>query len=185
MDNRPLTRFLQQTLMPGERVVMRADFHWVYTLRSFLIACMFVGMGLAVQWIMHALAVHGVAGTPRAGEGVTRLELLPPLGGLVLGGLIYAGRMAFKWTTEIVLTDKRFLYKTGVFSIFVVKMEVREINYCNVRQSLFGNIFDYGDIFMYTHTLDDKNVQLPQIAHPHLFSSEIERIKIGGPDNVA
>lgn len=183
---KPRSRFLQQTLMPGERIVMRAEFPWMYTARSFLVALMFVLGGMAVQWIMHTLNVQSVAGTggtrvpdPR----ITRLELLPPLVGILVGGLIYLGRMAFKWTTEIVLTDKRFIYRTGVFNILVYKMEMQEINYCDVRQSLVGNILDYGTVIVLTRTLDDKNIVLPPITHPHLFSSEIERIKLGGPEH--
>jgi len=176
---RPLSRFLQQTLLPDETIVRRGEFHWMYTFRAFTTAVFFIALGVAGQFIMHYLNQPvGVRGQPLpADTGITRYELIPPLFGLFIGGFSFLARMIYKWTTEIVLTDQRFLYKSGVFSILVYKLGVREINYCNITQSLLGNLLNYGRVYVVTYTLDDKNIYLPPIAGPHTFSTAIENVK--------
>ena len=133
---KPYSRFLQQTLLDDERIVSRAEFHWVYTFRAFLVAVLWIAVGIAIQFGLHKLAASS------HDNSIARYELIPPLFGLVVGGFSFLAKMIYKWTTEIVLTDKRFLYKSGVFSILVYKMNVREINYCNIMQSLLGNWLD-------------------------------------------
>ncbi|MDE1153502.1 MAG: PH domain-containing protein [Micavibrio sp.] len=176
---RPLSRFLQQTLLPDEVIVRRGEFHWVYTFRAFVTAVFFIGLGLGGQVLMHYLnQPMPVRGQPAPVEaGIRPVELIPPLFGLFIGGFSFLARMIYKWTTEIVLTDQRFLYKSGVFSILVYKLGVREINYCNITQSLLGNLLNYGRVYMVTYTLDDKNIYLPPIAGPHSFSTAIENVK--------
>ncbi len=168
---KPYSRFLQQTLLDDERIVSRAEFHWVYTFRAFLVAVLWIAVGIAIQFGLHKLAASS------HDNSIARYELIPPLFGLVVGGFSFLAKMIYKWTTEIVLTDKRFLYKSGVFSILVYKMNVREINYCNIMQSLLGNWLDYGHVYIITYTLDDKNIFLPNIAGPHTFSTAIEQVK--------
>ena len=169
-------RFLNQTLLQDELVVRKGNFHWTYTLGAWMQALIWTGAGFGIAFL---LAKFGTGAPVRAGETAATNPgvFFAPLAGILIGSGCFLVKMTRKWTTEIYLTNKRFLYKTGVFSILVYKLNMREINYCNITQSLVGNLMNYGQLFMFTHTLDDKNIYLPPIADPHGFSTEIENLK--------
>lgn len=171
-DNESRSRFLRQTMQPDERVVRRGEFPWMFTFQ----ACVKSGIWVAFGFIAAFLYTKFGAGNMAEAEKA-KPALFLPLFGMAVGGCIFITTMARKWTTEIIITNRRFLYKTGVFSITVYKLNLPEINYCTVTQSLLGNMMNYGRILMYTYTLDDKNIYLPDLAEPHMFTSEIENQK--------
>lgn len=176
---RHLSRFLTQTLMRDEQIVLKAQFHWMYTLQSWILAGVFFagGFGIAALLQKTGAASPGPGATRAMVEDTQRLMVFLPVAGLGMGGLVFLTRMLRKWTTEIVLTDRRFLFKRGIFSIVAHKLGVNEINYCNVHQSLVGHMLNYGQLYMFTYTLDDRNIELPAIADPHALSSAIEEVK--------
>lgn len=165
MSNRP-SRFLRQTLMPDERVVRVAHFHGFYTFWAMLEFAFFLGAGFGLYQLM-------------ARGGVTDMVVLkaPVAFGGAIGMVLFWSRMLVKWTTQIVLTDRRFLYKRGIFAVRVSNMRIEEINYCTVHQSIWGNFLNYGRVLVYTFTLDDENIFLPAIAEPHRFVGFIGEIK--------
>jgi protein-S-isoprenylcysteine O-methyltransferase Ste14 len=180
-----MSRFLNQTLMPDERLVRVARFHGFYTLSALLLLAVCIGLGALLQ---HVFAILGLGANVTMTQSFLMqnpeqrlLGNLPFWTMTILGIFWFLSLMVTKWTTEIILTDKRFLYKRGIFSIRADKMSVREVNYCEIRQSLLGSLLNYGRIYIYTFTLDDQNIFLPAIAEPHNFSSLIEQLKKGAP----
>lgn len=171
-----MSRFLKQSLMPGERVIRVGHFHYIYTITSLVIFAALAGSG----WGLHLL-IDRFGLIPQETMVMTgvKASMLPVYIGALIGLWIVLYRWLVKEMTLIVLTDKRFLYKRGIFSVRTEKMAVREVNYCEIRQSLLGNLLDYGRILVYTLTLDDNNIILPEIAEPHIFTSMIERVKKG------
>lgn len=177
------SRFLQQTLMPGERVVHIGRFHWSHSFLALIYFLFFAGLGMLFQYL---IAQTGLApDTTLIGairfynpEGLL-LGNLPFWSMTVVGFFIFIRMMLEKIMTEIVITDKRFLYKRGIVSIRSDKMALREINYCEVRQSLLGNALNFGAVLIYTFTLDDDNILLPPIAAPHQLVTRLDEAKRG------
>jgi len=51
-----------------------------------------------------------------------------------------------RWSDEFVITDKRIICKTGLFSHKTLEMNLNKIESVNVDQSIFGRIFGFGTI---------------------------------------
>ena len=51
-----------------------------------------------------------------------------------------------RWTDEFVITNKRIICKTGIFSRRTLEMNLNKIESVNVDQSIFGRMFGYGTI---------------------------------------
>jgi uncharacterized membrane protein YdbT with pleckstrin-like domain len=49
-------------------------------------------------------------------------------------------------TTEIAVTDRRIILKTGLFQRRTTKMHLDKVESVDVRQSLFGRSLDYGTV---------------------------------------
>lgn len=83
---------------------------------------------------------------------VIALSVLGPLGLIVfiLCGLA-AVAAAIKewlqqWVTEIVVTDRRVIYKTGLIQRHTAEMNMDKVESVIVDQSILGRLLDYGSI---------------------------------------
>ena len=50
------------------------------------------------------------------------------------------------WTTEIVVTDRRILFKTGLISRHTVEMNTTKIETVDVDQPIVGRMLDFGTV---------------------------------------
>ncbi len=178
-----LSKFLQRALIPDEPILMQAHFPRIYTVDTYLRLIFFLGLG---RWIEHWLAAN--ATTVSAGMPdflAAWLYQYPQLPVVIFGAwgiFIFLERMIKKWTTEIVLTHKRFIYKHGLFSVEMVQMNFWQIEHSDVTQSMLGTFLDYGSVHIQSYAVRtqedpsaDKGILLlPLIAHPFLFSRLIE-----------
>ncbi|TAL28331.1 MAG: hypothetical protein EPN97_14805 [Alphaproteobacteria bacterium] len=189
MANEPtdpsLSRFLRESLTAGETVVFNAKFHWFYHVVTFIALGMWLAGGVLLGLWFHWTAVH-VFG-PRmalANPGVyalmERMQNLPVFVCAGFGGLAVLKRALVQVTTEAVVTNKRLLFKRGIFSVQASKMGLKEVNYAEIKQSLLGNLLGYGGLHIYTFTLDDKNISIPDIASPSAFNKALDAAKAGG-----
>ena len=51
-----------------------------------------------------------------------------------------------RWTTEIAVTDKRIIYKTGFINRHTAEMNMDKVASVDVDQTILGRIFDFGTI---------------------------------------
>jgi uncharacterized membrane protein YdbT with pleckstrin-like domain len=51
-----------------------------------------------------------------------------------------------RWTTEIVVTDRRIILKRGLIRRHTVEMNMRKVESVDVDQTLIGRLFNYGNV---------------------------------------
>ena len=119
--------YVDKVLQPGEQVRYRASLNWIL-----------YAPGLAV-WLV-ALVLYLAASVPF----FQYVALAIFIGGLVL----IARAWFYWWTTEIAVTDRRVIYKTGFISRKTTEMHMDKIESVDVDQSVLGRILDYGDVVM-------------------------------------
>ena len=113
------------------------------------------------------------------------LSVLAFYAGAASALLFFLWRVLQKWTTEIILTDRRLLFKRGVIFSHFIKIDLRQMYQTEVNQSILGKLLGYGSVYIYTTLVagneqskeDDRNISLPPIAMPHKFGSKIESTK--------
>ncbi|NTU71227.1 MAG: PH domain-containing protein [Coriobacteriia bacterium] len=80
-------------------------------------------------------------------------------------------------TTEIAITDRRVMSKTGFLSTEVKVTPLDKVNNVNVTQTLFGNMLNYGDIEVTTATADENdNHLIKALAHADQFRNTLTEI---------
>jgi uncharacterized membrane protein YdbT with pleckstrin-like domain len=131
--------YINRSLGAGERVVARAHFHWLYTLRAVL-ALIFLGV-------------------------------------IILGIIIFFAMMIRKWTTEIGITNRRFILKTGLLTLNTQEIALANIEGVQVRQGFWGRVFGLGRLTIEGTGVD--KIVTPTIADPVIFRREIESAKEG------
>jgi membrane protein YdbS with pleckstrin-like domain len=85
-----------------------------------------------------------------------------------------AGQLFRVLTTEIAITNRRVISKTGLLRTEVKVTPLDKVNNVNVNQSMFGNMFDYGDIEVTTATADENdNHLISSLAHTDKFRNTL------------
>ena len=126
-----MSSYAESVLADGEKIVHRAAIsHWKYAFHYLVGALLVVG-GLYAM----------VAASGR--EGISSTIAVVPLAiGLTLIVIALVSRM----TTELVLTDRRIITKSGLISRNTVEMNLAKIESIHVNQGLLGRILNYGDV---------------------------------------
>lgn len=177
----------QRTLMQKEKLLSRARFHYTYIIKAFLLSALagwFTDWGLEKAYALIYSMQQSLSLPP---------VLLHPAfwyWALMLGGwAVFVAIMAYKllvwWATEIILTDRRLLFKEGVIFVKYTKIDLRQLFETVVNQSRLGAMLNYGSVFIYSNMVDtsikgdkyDRNIVLPCIDDPHGFATRVDRAK--------
>ncbi len=124
--------YVDNALVDGETVIARAYYHWL----SWAPAALALTVPLLIQIASWALVDAGV-----------RAWL-----NYLTYGLIILGAFYFLWdlirirSTEVAVTDRRFIRKTGWISRNTNEIELRSIEEVGLRQSVWGRLLGYGEL---------------------------------------
>ena len=127
-------KYVEQVLQPDERIIHAARLHWLVYLIP------------VVLLIVASLCAVIAAGSDKPGIAIPLFMiagLLAPI------GLISAAGVAVRsLTTELVLTDRRIIYKTGIFQRHTMEMNRSRIETVGVDQSILGRLLNYGTVIV-------------------------------------
>jgi Bacterial PH domain len=147
--------------MPNEIFIGEGCFHGFYTCVALCSVFFYGAAGCLVQYLYHYF--------------FGKWPMMPAWAGLGLGAWVTFWMMMRKWTTEIILTDKRLLYKRGFFLVNVDEVDIEQLASDYVQQSLLGRLLDYGTIHI--RCIEASDLWLPPIARPYEFRNAIEQQK--------
>jgi uncharacterized membrane protein YdbT with pleckstrin-like domain len=125
--------YVDKVLQPGEVVLGRTRIHWFIYLRS-----LFLLLLALVIYVAHASVAP-------------EYQLYVSFGAAALGliGLFYfLGAWTKRATTELAVTDRRVIHKTGFFSRETQEMNREKVESVDVEQSLAGRLFGYGTVLV-------------------------------------
>ena len=127
-------KYVEQVLQPGETVTYATSLHWLVYLRAILLL------------ILAVLVLIASAGVDEGGAKIA-LQIVAALLGLLalVSGLDALIRRS---TTELAVTDRRVIYKTGIFQRHSMEMNRSKVETVGVDQSILGRILGYGTIMV-------------------------------------
>jgi Bacterial PH domain len=124
--------YAEKVLQPGETIVYRARLHWIVYLGGIVL--------VAVAVILALAAVAPLGDAVRLGL------MLAALIALFLG-LFQMLRGWFRTAnTEIIVTSRRLIYKTGFLARNTVEMNLDKVESVLVEQGVIGRMLDYGRV---------------------------------------
>jgi uncharacterized membrane protein YdbT with pleckstrin-like domain len=125
-------KYVEQVLQPGETVTYATSLHWLVYLRAILLLI------LAGLTLVAAVSVS----EPAATLALQIIALLLGLLALVSG----LDALIRRSTTELAVTDRRVIYKTGIFQRHSMEMNRSKVETVGVDQSILGRILGYGTV---------------------------------------
>ena len=134
--------YVDKTLAPGESVVYRVHFNWTFSFFPVL----WFALGSAPV-VMYTLLNFGTFGQKVPFDEL-RIGWWFVGGGFLTGLLILINHLIILWTTEIVVTTYRFVYKTGLIARRTQEVSLNKIEEITLNQSVWGRIFGYGSLVL-------------------------------------
>lgn len=121
--------YINNNLQTGETIIYKADIHWYI----FVFPVVLLLLGL----VFYPVATSSVL--PYIGLGL-----------LILGGLSLIKRLLLKIGTEYVVTNKRVILKSGVFSRDALELVLTKCEGLRINQGIMGRILGFGSILVTT-----------------------------------
>ena len=123
--------YISRVLQPGETVRHVASLHWIPYVPGLLLCAVAL-----VLWLLR-----------RQDGGLLYWILMIGTWLFLAAGLILLARAWFQWwTTEIAVTDRRVIYKSGFIQRNTTEMHMDKVESVEVKQSVLGRLLDYGDV---------------------------------------
>lgn len=151
--------YARSTLAPDEKAFHKTSLHWIIFARFAgvaLLAFLFIALPFAI-------AVQALTGS-QIGWFALPLPafiMLPPT-------------LAFA-SSELVVTDRRVLIKTGVVQRQTLEMFIARVESVGVDQGFFGRMFDYGTVSI--RGTGGSEEPFEAIAHPLEFRNAVQRLQ--------
>jgi hypothetical protein len=161
---RIIVGYIEKNLVPGETVLYKTRLHWIVVIWLLLAGVLLGAIGL----------VFCVGGYEASGKG----GLYP---GMIIVGLLFLVAAAVwvgialirKTSTEVAVSNKRVLIKTGFVSRKSIEVLLPKIESIGVDESGLGRMLGYGTVIIRGTggTFETFN----KIAHPNEFRRQVQQ----------
>ena len=130
--------YYQKVLLPDEGVRAMGRLHWAIYLRAWLLFAIGAIAGATFLYLHYGAGTDSVIPSYIAGA-VAVLFLLAAF-------FSWQNAIIRRQTTEIVVTDRRIIFKEGFIRRRTMEMNLSKVETVDVIQGIWGRIFDYGSI---------------------------------------
>lgn len=154
-------KYVERVLQPGEVVIYATSLHWLVYLRAILL------LAGAVLCLIVSGRFSGPGAEPAVGIA---LQIVAVLLGL-LGLLAALSAFVRRATTELAITDRRVIYKTGIVQRHTVEINRSKVETIGVNQSILGRLLGYGTVIV--RGTGGSFEPIPYIGEPLTFRSHI------------
>ena len=139
--------YIDESLAPNETLIYRARFHWLQRAGAYITLTLFLAFAIAP-----VAMIQGWAGLAAA------------ISIALVGVALFGVAMLPLWTTEIGVTNHRFIFKRGWLRRTTDELQLTSIEEVNLKQSAVGRLLDYGRLILHGTGVND--IRLPPIADP-------------------
>ena len=155
--------YIDKSLIEGETVLYKARLHWVTLLGPVLIGALIglAGIGFLIGGVYHS-ARSGVSGA----MGVMGFLLF--IGAIAL----IAGGVTRRNSTEIAVTSRRVLIKTGIVNRRTLELLLARIESIGVEETPLGRMLGYGTVVL--RGTGGTPEQFDRIASPLEFRKQVQ-----------
>jgi uncharacterized membrane protein YdbT with pleckstrin-like domain len=129
--------YIERNLVEGEKVLYKTKLHWIVMLGSIVVALLLAAGGAALLTKAYAEGVPQETASAMRIGGIVAVVLA--LLSLIVGTVRRSA-------TEMVVTNRRVLVKTGIGSRRTIEMMLAKIESIVVDESVMGRMLGYGTV---------------------------------------
>ena len=163
--------YAEKSLVPGETLLYQTRHHWMVLIGPLLMG--FVFGALAVGLLVEAMAAKNGKGMA-AGASSTGIEAMTVLGVflLVVAIVTWTYGIAKRNATEMAVTNRRVLIKTGMGSRRTLDLMLSRVESIGVDETVFGRMLGYGSVVV--RGTGGTPEPFVMIAHPQEFRRAVQ-----------
>ena len=170
--------YAEKQLAPGERILYRARYHWVFFGKAILLLVVSIALSAFDLWLSHRGADERIVHALAWASGVVVVAAL----------ILLLARSIRAAADEFVVTDRRIIHKLGFFSHETRQCPLARVQDITVDQSFWGRLLGYGDLGIETAS-EGGQILFPTISNPEALRTAIwTHVGTGGvsaPDSSA
>jgi hypothetical protein len=162
--------YVEKNLIAGEEIVFQTKHHWIVMLGALLLGVVLDLAGIA--GLIYLLSRHDMDAMSR------NAGLLAAAVAVVAGSLVtFYGNMK-RNATEMVVTNKRVIVKTGILARKTFEMLLTRIESIGVEEPVMGRMLGYGTVIL--RGVGGTPDEFDLIAKPLAFRSHVQEQIEGG-----
>jgi uncharacterized membrane protein YdbT with pleckstrin-like domain len=163
--------YAKKSMVPGETLLYQTRHHWMVLIGPALMG--FVFGVLALGLLIEAMAAKNGKGVA-AGASSTGIEGMVAFGVflLVVAIVMLGYGIAKRNATEMAVTNKRVLIKTGMGSRRTLDLMLSRVESIGVEETVFGRMLGYGSVVV--RGTGGTPEPFMMIAHPQEFRRAVQ-----------
>jgi uncharacterized membrane protein YdbT with pleckstrin-like domain len=151
--------YVEGNLIPGEKVVYKTGLHWVV-----LVGPITAGVLLGLPGL--ALSIGGIV-AQSGSTGIVGFILL------AFGGLCFLFGFLGRKATEMAVTNKRVIVKTGLLSRRTFELLLSKVESIGVDEAAFGRMLGYGSVVV--RGTGGTPEPFTKVSHPLEFRRQVQQ----------
>lgn len=165
--------FLAKAISDNEKLLAVGRIHWIHVAKgvSYLLVPLFVWSILIDVLTQHVYSVMPVA----LSEALHLMLYYIFCSILIMGAVMFILSIVHLMFTEIGLTTKRIIYKTGWIFVRMKEVDLEEIKAADIDNGWFGRFLNYGYLILDSRFVG--SINLMSIAHPYGFLRALNRVR--------
>ena len=159
--------YAEKHLIPGESVQYETELHWIVMLGHGSIALILdlLGIGIVIGW--------AVLGTKAKGSSIPMAVYLFAFLCFVISGALFLVGFLKRKATEMAVTNKRVIVKTGIADRRTVEILLSRIESVAVDEPALGRLLGYGTVIV--RGTGGTPETFEKIYHPLEFREQVQR----------
>jgi uncharacterized membrane protein YdbT with pleckstrin-like domain len=156
--------YVERNLIPGEKLIYRTGVHWSVLFGPAILSAVIAAAGIAILAYRDDIAARGV---PVEGVEIAGAVLV------VVAAVSFGYRVVKKNATEIAITDKRVIIKTGLASRRSLEIMLAKVESIGIDETMMGRVLGYGTVVI--HGTGGTPEPFRKIAHPSEFRMAVQQ----------
>ena len=156
--------YVEKNLISGEKLMYRTGVHWSVLFGAAVVAVIVGGAGVAILAYRNDIAGHGI---PVNGTEIAGMALV------AVAAIFFGYRVVKKNATEIAVTDRRVIIKTGMTSRRSLEIMLAKVESIGIDETLMGRMLGYGTVVI--HGTGGTPEPFTKIAHPSEFRMAVQQ----------
>ena len=159
--------YAEKHLIPGESVQYETKLHWIVMLGHAVIGILLAMFAIAIPIFWASLP------TKKKGPSVPGAIYVVALIFLAVGGALFLSGMLRRKATEMAVTSKRVIVKTGIAERRTVEILLSRIESVAVDEPALGRLLGYGTVIV--RGTGGTPETFEKIYHPLEFREQVQR----------
>jgi uncharacterized membrane protein YdbT with pleckstrin-like domain len=156
--------YVEKNLIPGETLIYRTGVHWSVLVGPAVVAAILAAPGIAILAYRDDIGGHGVPANVIIVAGIALI---------VLAGMTFAYSVIKKDATEIAVTNRRVIIKTGMTSRRSLEIMIGKVESIGIDETVMGRMLGYGTVVI--HGTGGTPEPFRKIAHPSEFRMAVQQ----------